>query len=140
MPLSEHEQRMLDQMEQALSQEDPKFASQMRSTHGPRRGRLMLAVVGMSAGLGLALVGVMNNLIWLGVAGFVVMVAVAAWAFSGSSAAGPLGAVQDDGSVRPAGRKVSRRGRGGKSAGRSSSGTFMQRLEQRWERRRYDQW
>ncbi|MFL6167108.1 MAG: DUF3040 domain-containing protein, partial [Ornithinibacter sp.] len=30
MPLSEHEQKMLEQMEQALAAEDPKFASQMQ--------------------------------------------------------------------------------------------------------------
>ena len=30
MPLSEHEQKMLEQMEQALYAEDPKFASQMQ--------------------------------------------------------------------------------------------------------------
>ncbi len=30
MPLSEHEQRMLDQIESALYAEDPKFASSVR--------------------------------------------------------------------------------------------------------------
>lgn len=30
MPLSEHEQRMLDQIESALYAEDPKFASNVR--------------------------------------------------------------------------------------------------------------
>ena len=30
MPLSEHEQKMLEQMEQALAAEDPRFASQMQ--------------------------------------------------------------------------------------------------------------
>ena len=32
MPLSEHEQRLLDQIERALYQEDPKFASSVRAT------------------------------------------------------------------------------------------------------------
>ena len=32
MPLSEHEQRLLDQIERALYAEDPKFASTVRST------------------------------------------------------------------------------------------------------------
>ena len=31
MPLSEHEQRLLEQMERALYAEDPKFASTLRS-------------------------------------------------------------------------------------------------------------
>jgi hypothetical protein len=32
VPLSEHEQRLLDQIERALYQEDPKFASTVRQT------------------------------------------------------------------------------------------------------------
>ena len=38
MPLSDHEQRMLDQIESALYAEDPKFASSVRGdTYGPPR-------------------------------------------------------------------------------------------------------
>ena len=37
MPLSEHEQRLLEQMERALYAEDPKFASSLRSS-GARPG------------------------------------------------------------------------------------------------------
>lgn len=136
MPLSEHEQRMLDQMEEALRAEDPKFASSMRAGLHPRRFRLFIAGVGMLAGLGVTVVGVINNLIWLGVVGFVMMVAVAAWAFNAQSGAS-LGAVQNDGSVRDYPRTARRR----RSTPRSrTSGTFMERLEERWERRRHDQW
>ncbi|GAB3754021.1 spore wall synthesis complex protein [Yimella radicis] len=145
MPLSEHEQRMLEQMERALSEEDPKFASQMRAVTSPRRGRLMIAAFGMMMGLAVAVVGVMNNFIWLGVVGFVVMVAVAAWAFNGSGSAANLGTVQDDGTVRPAEPRGHRprggRGRGVSRPGKQrSSGSFMQRLEARWEKRRREQW
>ena len=40
MPLSDHEQRMLDQIESALYAEDPKFASSVRGggLRAPRRG------------------------------------------------------------------------------------------------------
>ena len=34
MPLSEHEQRLLEQLEQQLHAEDPKFASHMESASG----------------------------------------------------------------------------------------------------------
>ena len=48
MPLSEHEQRLLDQIERALYAEDPKFASTVRSTdlrtHMRRRLRRAAAV------------------------------------------------------------------------------------------------
>ncbi|NHN56869.1 DUF3040 domain-containing protein [Calidifontibacter sp. DB0510] len=131
MPLSEHEQRMLDEMEHALALEDPKFASQMRGQWADRhRGRLLLGAIGMLAGLGLVLGGVMSELIWLGVAGFVVMVAAAAWAFAPASRTTSLGTVQDDGTVlraTPRSRRAER-----------TPGSFMQRLEARWERRRRD--
>ena len=47
MPLSEHEQRLLEQMERALYAEDPKFASSLRGKD-PRsnfRRRVLLAGV-----------------------------------------------------------------------------------------------
>ncbi|GAB3584734.1 DUF3040 domain-containing protein [Calidifontibacter terrae] len=138
MPLSEHEQRMLDQMEEALRAEDPKFASSMRAGLHPRRFRLIAAALGMLVGLGVTVVGVMNNLIWLGVLGFVMMVAVAAWAFNSQpKETATLGAVQGDGTVRP--HQRTGRSRSGLNDSRTS-GSFMQRLEERWERRRHDQW
>ncbi len=58
MPLSEHEQRLLDQIEQALYAEDPKFASAVRSARTRSRGRrsLIFGIAGVAAGLGLVLV------------------------------------------------------------------------------------
>jgi hypothetical protein len=77
VPLSDHEQRLLDEIEQALYAEDPKFASAVRSAG--RRSRLrraiILSTVGVLAGLGLVLVGLMSNLIALSVIGFVLVVA-----------------------------------------------------------------
>ena len=56
MPLSEHEQRLLEQMERALYAEDPKFATALRGSdlRGRYRrraaygaiGRLIVGVVG----------------------------------------------------------------------------------------------
>ena len=75
MPLSEHEQRLLEQMEKALYAEDPKFATSLRSAPGARaaRGRAALGVLGILAGLGLLIAGVATTIIALGVLGFVVM-------------------------------------------------------------------
>ena len=55
MPLSEHEQQMLAQMEQALASEDPRFAHQMRggTTLAVRRRRLVLGILGVVIGLAL---------------------------------------------------------------------------------------
>ena len=75
MPLSDHEQRLLEQIERALYAEDPKFASTVSSTdlrtHARRRVRraIVLLVLGMAA----LLAGVMTTQVALGVAGFCVM-------------------------------------------------------------------
>jgi hypothetical protein len=76
MPLSEHEQRLLDEIEQALYAEDPKFASSVRSARPRNRVRLILAmsVLGVLLGLAVVLVGLTKNLILVGVLGFVMIV------------------------------------------------------------------
>jgi Protein of unknown function (DUF3040) len=127
VPLSDNEQRLLEQMERALYAEDPKFASTMRGAarrSGSAR-RLMIGLAGVVLGLILLLVGVLQALIPLSVLGFVVMLAGTAYAVSGHRKGGPTGVVQGNGAVRPAGQK-------------RRSGSFMQRLEQRWENRRGD--
>ena len=55
MPLSDHEQKMLEQMEQALAAEDPKFASQMQgsSLASMQRRRWLIGAVGIVLGLSL---------------------------------------------------------------------------------------
>lgn len=76
MPLSEHEQRLLNEIEQALYAEDPKFASSVRSARPRSRVRMMLAlsVVGVIIGLAVVLFGLTANLILVGVLGFVLIV------------------------------------------------------------------
>ena len=77
MPLSEHEQRLLDQIEQALYAEDPKFASAVRSARSRSHTRrsALLAVFGVLLGLGLVLVGLIISVVVLSVIGFVIVVA-----------------------------------------------------------------
>ena len=75
MPLSEHEQRLLEQMERALYAEDPKFASSLRST-GPRPGsrrQAALGVVVALGGLAVLVLGAASSLIPVGVLGFLMM-------------------------------------------------------------------
>lgn len=131
VPLSEHEQRLLDQMEQALKVEDPKFASHMVAHPGRSRlrRRIAVGVCGLVVGLGLVIVGMAITQIWLGVVGFVVMVAGAAYAFKPASLR-DFGTVQDDGSISAAHPKRQSR----------NNGSFMQRLEERWDRRRGQGW
>jgi Flp pilus assembly protein TadB len=84
VPLSDHEQRLLEQIERALYAEDPKFASTVSSTdlrtHARRRVRraFVLLVLGMVA----LLAGVMVPSVPLGVAGFCIMLGAAGFAAS----------------------------------------------------------
>ena len=77
MPLSEHEQRLLDQIERQLYAEDPKFASAVRS-HDVKShllGRVKKFAVLLVLGLAALLGGVIVHSVVLGVAGFLVMLA-----------------------------------------------------------------
>ena len=123
MPLSEHEQQMLAQLEQALASEDPRFAHQMRggAVQTQRRRRLVIGLLGLVVGLGLVLLGV-NTTMWVGVGGFAVMVAAVAYALS------PVKTLDVE---APAARGHERRGR-------AASSGFMHKLDERWERRERD--
>jgi len=84
VPLSEHEQRLLEQMERALMAEDPKFATSLRNgSSGADRRRIIGGVVGALVGMGLLLAGVSASLPPLGVLGFIVMLAAVFLVISG---------------------------------------------------------
>ncbi|WP_238473689.1 DUF3040 domain-containing protein [Nocardioides cavernaquae] len=59
MPLSEEELRLLEQMERALTEEDPKFASTLRGSSFRRaaRQRALLAGVAFLGGVALLMTG-----------------------------------------------------------------------------------
>jgi hypothetical protein len=108
VPLSEHEQRLLDQIEQALYAEDPKFASAVRSARSRSRIRrsLLVTILGIVAGLGLVLVGLITSLIVLSVIGFVLLVAAIGFgvqAFRSRSARGTENRPQQGRVTRPSG-------------------------------------
>ncbi|MGW7230120.1 DUF3040 domain-containing protein [Streptomyces cyaneofuscatus] len=132
MPLSEHEQRMLEQMERALYAEDPKFATALEGS-GLRtytRKRVYQAVAGFLVGIALLMAGMVAQQIWISVVGFLVMLGCAVLAVTGWRKAPkpgeqqPAAADGGDGSSR-------RRPRQRRSV--------MNRIEQRWQRRRDEQ-
>jgi hypothetical protein len=139
VPLSEHEQHLLEQMEQALYAEDPKFASQMQGSAARARLRrgLVIGAVGVIAGLGLVVLGVASESILWGAIGFALMVSGVAYAISPPKVPKvKLGAVTEDGSVRthePAGRLGKLRK---SKKPNTTKQTFLRRLEDRWDRRR----
>jgi hypothetical protein len=121
VPLSEHEQRLFEQIEQSLA-EDPKFASAVRASD-PRthaRRRLLLAALITLAGLGLVVFGTVNNLLPLGAAGFLVMLAGAAFAMQSQRRAKSPTLQAVDGTASRSTRRRS---------------PLLDRLEERWRRR-----
>lgn len=116
MPLSEHEQKLLEQLEKQLHEDDPKFANSMGSD--PIRSwstrHIVIGVLGTIAGILLLLVGVSLQNIFLGVLGFIVMGAGVYFA-------------------------TLRRVIGGKTKSAKSGkarNSFMSNLEERWDERR----
>ena len=138
MPLSEHEQRVLQQMEQALYAEDPRLASQLQRTAAARtstgldRRRLAIGVLVALAGLALVVVGVMTQFLWLSIIGFLAMVGGGAWAATPAPTGG-LGVVQKDGSVR---KQPTPSGKPGQQGKAKPGGNFMNRMEQQWDKRK----
>ncbi|HEV2796816.1 MAG TPA: DUF3040 domain-containing protein [Nocardioides sp.] len=141
MELSEEELRMLEQMERALVEEDPKLASTLRGTSFQRaaRRRMIAGGVILVAGIGLLIVAVLLDLSAIvqtivGVLGFVVMLGGAILALT--SARNPAASSPK---VRASGRTgfgVVDGGRPHRPGRQRSSAPFMERMEERWRRRR----
>ncbi|MER7081281.1 Protein of unknown function [Saccharopolyspora kobensis] len=138
MPLSEHEQRQLEQIERALYAEDPKFASTVRGgrLQRPSRRRRMQGIAVFALGLALLVIGAVipalrpADIPVLSVVGFLVMFGGAVIVLSALRGGG------DDIESVPENGGGGRPKRGSnRSTGRSS---FAQRMEERF-RRRFEQ-
>lgn len=118
MALSDHEQKLLEQMEKALANEDPRLVSTLRNpgiaVRTPKH--ILLAVFAIAAGIAGLLAGVITKLPPLGIVGFVAIVAGLTAIVSGAG----NGALKN----------VS-----AKSTGPKNKSSFMQGLEERWDRR-----
>ena len=131
MPLSEHEQRQLEQIEQALYRENRRLGRLVRSSD-PRvhyRRRVVQAASGFGIGAGMVAAGVVLPMVWLAVGGFVVMLvcgilALNSWRHMAGVALGVAGR----GPAAQRRRRQKNRGRGNRSA-------MMERLDERWRRR-----
>jgi hypothetical protein len=134
VPLSEHEQRLLEQIERALVDDDPKFASSVRT--GDRRlkarRKLQLGALLVLVGLAVLVGGAVVPSVPLGVLGFLVMFGGAALGVLNYRAA--TGAVVESGPAGTRGGSTAAGGRGGKPRRQP----LKSRLEERF-RRRYDQ-
>ncbi len=131
MPLPEHEQRQLQEIEQALWRDDPNFGRLMRAGDPRvRYGRkLIQALLGGVIGVGLLLAGAVTHRAYLEAVGVVIVLlslvwAVASWrryAAKGRPARSTAGTrTAKDAKQRP---RQARRAR------------MMERMEERWRRR-----
>jgi DUF3040 family protein len=156
VPLSEHEQRQLEQIEQSLYADYPKLAQAVRAKD-PRihyKRRVVQAAIGFLLGVGLLLAGVVSKVIFVGVGGFVVMLACAMWALTswrhmGGAATGraatgraatgraATGRAATGRAASPGHGQAGTRGRKPRKdrRGRAGGTGFMERLEERWRRR-----
>ena len=137
MPLSDHEQRMLDQIESALYAEDPKFASSVRggTLRAPSTRRRLQGAALFVIGLAMLVSGVAFKATMIGsfpilsVIGFIVMFGGVVFAITGPrvNRKGEGNAPTDIGG----GSSRQKRAKGG-------GGSFTSRMEDRF-RKRFDE-
>jgi Protein of unknown function (DUF3040) len=135
VPLSEHEQRQFEQIEQALRAGDPRFADARRAAD-PRvhyKRRVTAAALGFLAGVGLLLAGVVINVIPIAVVGFALMLACSLWAVTSYQRMTGITTGRVPSQDRTSGKKP--RARKGRPAGSQAGSGMMGSLEERWRRR-----
>ena len=120
VPLSDHEKRLLAEMEAALTSEDPRLVSALNGKARTKQaGRVLTGALMALAGMAILLAGLISQVVALGIFGFIVALVGLVLVFSnfrGPSAGG----------ARTAAPKGSKPG-------------WSSRLEDRWERRNFDQ-
>ena len=146
MPLSEEELRLLEQMERALVEEDPKFASTLRGTtlRQSARRKAILAGIVFVGGICVLMAGVIAEQPVVGILGFLVMLVSATIGLTvlrGQRAVASGEAQQSQpGTTTRSGFTVIEGGRAGKQRRQRhhNGASFMDRMEERWRRRRED--
>lgn len=141
MPLSEEELRLLEQMERALVEEDPKLASTLRGTAFRRsaRRRALIAGACFVVGVVVLMTGAIARITPIGIVGFVIMLVSATVALSAVRGQAAQNGPDPRAAAHPShGFTVIDGGRTGRvrRQRRGSSQSFMERMDQRWRRRR----
>lgn len=133
MPLSEQEQRLLEEMERSLYNNDSDFVTTMGSRRGrPSYTMVVVGILGALVGVAVVVAGVAFRQPLIGVAGFVILLAGALFAIApprrrhGSLGPAPVPPHSSTGHSPSSGR-------GGR--GRQKGGSLMDRLNERWDRR-----
>ncbi len=120
MPLSEQEQRLLDEMERSLYNNDADFVATVSSRTGrPNYRRIALGALIALLGIVTIITGIMIKQPLVGMIGFIVILGGALLALSSPRSGAPI-------EPEP----------GGASRGKAAAGGgFMDRMNERWERR-----
>lgn len=126
MPLSEQEQRLLDEMERHLMNKDADVVSAPRDGQTLSYRNIVYGTVLVLVGIGGLIAGVSTGLIVVGVIAFVVMVGGVVLAVTPAKAA--PGAPMSGPAPMPGGS-------GGAKKTSGSSASFMDRINDRWDRR-----
>jgi Protein of unknown function (DUF3040) len=132
VPLSEHEQRQLEQIEQSLYADHPRLAKVMRAKD-PKvhyRRRLIQACAGFIIGIGALVAGVVLKHQWLDLVGFVLMAASSAWAIANYRR---MAGLTVDSRSKGRGRGPGPGPKAAKTANNNAG--MMDRIEERWRRR-----
>ena len=131
MPLPEHEQRQLQQIERALYRDDPKFGRLMRASDPRMRyGRKLLqALPGAVIGVGLFAAGAVIHRVYLDAAGVVIVLVSLVWAV--------VSWRRYVARVRPARSRAGTKTATGTKhrSGQAWRARMMERMEERWHRR-----
>lgn len=120
MALSEHELKLLAQMEEALTADDPRLVSTLTGNRlYPGRNRALLGGALTLVGLATIIGGLIAKLTPVGILGFLIALSGVVLFISALSGVSALKAP--------------------KGAKKRGKGKFGSRLEDRWERRNFDQ-
>ncbi|GGK96083.1 type IV secretory pathway TrbD component [Curtobacterium luteum] len=125
MPLSEQEQRLLEEMERSLYQNDSDFVARVTRRQGrPTYTSIALGVLAALAGVAVVIVGLVIRQPLIGILGFVIMLAGVLFALRPGMRAPK---------AKPGRTPKSPGSRGSRPS--SSGGSFMDRMNERWDKR-----
>ena len=116
MALSDHERKLLAEMEAAFEQEDPRLVSTLTGSARTKQGSFILyGAIALLVGLGILFGGLISKSTLIGVGGFVIALVGAFFIFTNLSF-----------------------GSAGKGKSKNKKTKWSDRLEHRWDRRNYD--
>jgi len=117
VPLSDRERKLLAEMEQALSADDPRLSSTLTGTRTfPGRTRVLTGFGALLSGLAIILGGLISQTVPVGILGFLIALT------------GLITVLSAIGGI----------GKGVKGAAKVKNTGLRSRLEERWDRRNFD--